>query len=76
MDALWLIFPVLSLTCCAVLVARVICATLPETRCAQRGTSPRTAQCQKTRTLTNVEAASTALRSTKNNKIGARLCNR
>jgi len=69
MDALWLILPVLSPTCCSALVARVICETLPETRCAQRGTSGRTAQYQKTRTLTNVEAASTALRLTKSNRI-------
>lgn len=68
MVATWLIFPVLSSTCCSALVAKVICATLPETRCAQRGTGGRTAQYRKTRTLMNAEAASTALRSTKNNK--------
>ena len=69
MDAPWLIFPVLSPTCCFALVARVICATLPEARCAQRSTSGRTVRYRRTPTLTNAETASTALRSTKSNKI-------
>jgi len=69
MDTLWLIFPALSPTCCSAHDARVICATLPEARCAQRGTNEKTARYRNTLTLTNAETANTALRSTKSNRI-------